>query len=175
MIWHHDNRLILITGGIRGGKSRYATERLAEETGGVLFVATAMPSDDELRERIEKHRSERPATWRTVEAVEGPLAPYLKGGERSMVLDCLTLYVGRRITEGASAADVAVEIDEAVGRMIETFALSVVVTNEVGCGIIPDNAMARHYSEVLGRANQHIAARASEVVFMVSGISLRVK
>jgi adenosylcobinamide kinase/adenosylcobinamide-phosphate guanylyltransferase len=169
------NLLVFITGGVRSGKSRFALERATAAAGQVLFVATALANDDELRARITKHRAERPAGWRTAEATEGDLAGHIDGDEPCLVLDCLALYVGRRLTEGTKPGRIIEEVESASRRMLDRFDLSIVVSNEVGSGIIPDNAMAREYSEVLGKANQVVAALADEVVLMVSGIPVKVK
>jgi adenosylcobinamide kinase/adenosylcobinamide-phosphate guanylyltransferase len=168
-------RLVLVTGGVRGGKSTYALERVRSGSQSVLFVATAIPNDSELRERIKKHKVERPDTWRTVEATEGVLGAHLAGDEGALILDCLTLYVGRRLTEGVPPESIIDEVEEAADLMSERFSLAVIVTNEVGWGVIPDNELARAYSEVLGKANQVIADRADEVMLMVSGIPVKVK
>lgn len=169
------NRLVLVTGGVRGGKSGYALERASSTAKGVLFVATALPNDGEMRERIRMHRAQRPDGWRTVEATAGELAAHLAGAEEVLVLDCLTLYVGRRLTEGVAPETIITEVHDAAARMLERFSLSVVVTNEVGWGVIPDNELARAYSETLGKVNQVVAARAGEVMLMVTGIPVKVK
>lgn len=171
--------LTLVTGGVRSGKSGHALELARRAGGPVLFVATALASDDEMRERIEKHRAERPADWATVEATEGPLAGSLGGdhpaGREVLLLDCLTLYVSRRLTDEAAADDVFDELEAAVLSIKRDFRTSIVVTNEVGSGVIPANELARRFTEVLGRANRLVAARADRVLLMVSGIPVEVK
>jgi len=166
-------RLIFLTGGIRSGKSGRAVDIALTAGGPVLFVATAGASDEEMRERIENHRSGRPAGWRTAEALTGTLAPLIAGGEPTVLLDCLTLYVGRRVTEDASAREVLDEVDHALSAL-EAHDLAIVVSNEVGSGVVPDNALARFYSEVLGSVNALVARRATEVYLMVSGIPVRI-
>lgn len=170
--------LTLVTGGVRSGKSGHALE-IARQAGGphgpVLFVATALVSDGEMLARIEKHRAERPDHWMTVEVTEGELAGSLAGGGEVLLLDCLTLYVARRVTDGAAPDDVTREVEEGVEAMKRDFGMSVVVTNEVGSGVIPEGELARRFTEVLGRANQLVAARADRVLLMVSGIPLEVK
>ena len=168
-------KLILVTGGVRSGKSSHALALAVEAETPVLFVATALASDSEMVERIARHRSERPGSWRTEEATSGELEEYVSGGEEVAVLDCMTLYVGRRLTEGVDERQIAREVEAAVDAMRGSHRLSVVVSNEVGCGIIPDNRLAREFSEALGRANQAVAAAADEVLFMISGIPLKVK
>lgn len=168
-------KLILITGGVRSGKSSYAQELAHAEGKQVLFVATAHASDEEMVERIARHRAERPAGWRTAEATEGELEQHVVGNEDVALLDCLTLYVGRRLVEGVPGEQIAVEVSSAIELMKSSHGLSIAVSNEVGWGIIPDNRLAREYSEALGRVNQVAAAAADEVLMMVSGIPMKVK
>jgi adenosylcobinamide kinase/adenosylcobinamide-phosphate guanylyltransferase len=167
-------KIVFITGGVRSGKSSHAVN-LARDEKSVLFVATAIPFDEEMDERIQKHREQRPADWRTVEATRGALTGHVKGDEGVLVLDCITLYVARRLTEEAPALKIVKEVEEAVEEMRGGFELSVLVSNEVGSGVVPDNALARSFTEVLGQANHILAARADEVLLMVSGIPVKVK
>lgn len=167
-------KLVFITGGVRSGKSSHAV-KMAEAATSVLFVATALPSDREMRERIQKHRAHRPVPWRTAEATRGTLAEHVGGDEDILVLDCLTLYAARRLTEGAPAEEIMKEVEEALGKMRGGFELSILVSNEVGSGVIPENAQARRFSELLGQVNQLASGLADEVLLMVSGIPLKVK
>jgi adenosylcobinamide kinase/adenosylcobinamide-phosphate guanylyltransferase len=167
-------RIVFITGGVRSGKSSQAL-KMVEKKKDVLFLATALPSDEEMRERIQRHKGERPAGWRTAEAIHGMLVEYIEGEEDILVIDCLTLYVGRRLTEGAPPEEISKEVEAAVERMRAGFELSAVISNDVGSGVIPDNALARRFTEVLGQVNQLVAGSADEVLMMVYGIPLRVK
>lgn len=175
-------RLVLILGGARSGKSRFAQE-MASKHPRVLFVATAEPLDEEMRTRIEEHKRQRPAAWRTVEApcrVAERLAESLD--DASMVLvDCLTLLASNLMTrvEVADYGDLEVDVIGEVERLLEamgrTSAECIVVSNEVGLGLVPDNELGRAYRDILGRANSLVASRADEVYFMVAGIPVRVK
>lgn len=180
-------RLILIVGGARSGKSTMA-ERMAAELGGgaeVLFVATAEAYDDEMRTRIRQHQADRPAGWRTLEAPRnlGPrIAAALSGTEKAVVVDCITLLVSNLVC--ALPADVSVREAEAVvaAEIMALIAASrashatwIMVSNEVGLGIVPDNPLARTYRDALGRANQQLAAAADQVFFPVAGLPLRLK
>jgi adenosylcobinamide kinase / adenosylcobinamide-phosphate guanylyltransferase len=168
--------LVLVTGGVRSGKSRRALEMASESGGGVLFVATALASDGEMVDRIGRHRSERPEAWRTVEALSGKLADALEPeAEETLVVDCLGLYVSRRIMEGASTGLAAREVLDAAMLATRRFSLSVFVSNEVGSGLVPDNELGRTFTEELGLANQDVARAADRVVLMVAGIPVRVK
>lgn len=146
--------MTLITGGAASGKSRYA---IARAHGNVLFIATCEPRDDEMRAKIRRHQSERPAHWRTLEAWRDITIP---PGFDAVILDCVTLLVAQCMLAGIEP-----KIPDA----------DFIVTNEVGLGLVPDNPLGREFRETLGRVNQDLARRAREVVLMVSGIPVRIK
>lgn len=172
--------LTLITGGARSGKSTYA-ERLAVSLARpVIFVATAEPKDDDMRQRIAAHQANRPAGWQTIEeplSVTIALRARFPGGHTGLampivLLDCLTLLVSNLLLAGRPAP---AEIEALIAWQRSTGATLIAVTNEVGLGIVPDNVLARQYRDLLGQANQAFAAAASRVVLMVSGIALQIK
>jgi len=178
-------RLLLVLGGARSGKSAYA-QQVAQELGGarVLFVATAQAWDEEMTQRITQHRQERPTAWRTLEAphnVGQTIA--LELGEATVVLvDCLTLLVSNtilRLSESpdptAAAAAVQAEIAALLQTCQRSAATYIVVSNEVGLGLVPDNPLGRLYRDLLGRANQTLATQAEAVYFMVAGLPVEVK
>jgi adenosylcobinamide kinase/adenosylcobinamide-phosphate guanylyltransferase len=178
--------LVLILGGARSGKSSHA-ERLAAELSsgqGVLYVATAQAWDDEMRARIAKHQADRPASWRTVEAPTGAgaAAAAARRGEPVVLLDCLTLLTSNvviALPEGATAQEAeAAALAEAQG-ILDAFragdATWILVSNEVGLGIVPPYPLGRLYRDALGRVNQKLAAAADRVVFMVAGLPMGVK
>ncbi len=179
-------QLILILGGSRSGKSDFA-EQLAARIAGpkVVFCATAEGLDDDMRERIARHRSKRPAEWRTIEeplSVCTAIADLERKAdlrEHVVVLDCLTLWVSNIMLRNGNEIMDAAAIDVAGGQLLDTFANGtatwIVVSNEVGQGLMPPNAMARRYSELLGRANRRIAAVADCVYLMVAGVAVDVK
>ncbi len=178
----------LITGGARSGKSRYA-QHLAEKSGGrVLFVATAVAGDEEMRRRIEQHRRERPSGWRTLEAATGigREIPRALGDAELVIVDCITLLVSnvilKRVDEAgvpteaaATEREVSQEIRELLDCIERADADFVIVTNEVGLGIVPANLISRLYRDLLGRANQMLAGAADEVVMMIAGLPMQVK
>lgn len=188
--------LILILGGARGGKSTYA-EGLASELGGdnVVFLATAEALDDEMEARIAKHQAERPAGWRTVEApsllgaVPGGALDGALAGAQVVLLDCLTLLASNALlaagapaevtTAAASGGGAEASVEAEVSALLDIFARGeaswIVVSNEVGLGLVPDNALGRTYRDALGRANQRVAAAADRVVFLVAGLPLQLK
>ena len=176
--------LTLILGGARSGKSSHA-QQLARERGGddVLFVATAEALDDEMAARIAVHRAGRPAAWRTLEAPrhvgEAISQSELCG---AVLVDCLTLLVSNAVVmlpESASAAEAEVaalaEVDELIAAYRRGAASWIVISNEVGLGLVPPYQVGRAYRDALGRANQRLAAEANEVLFMVAGIPMKVK
>lgn len=164
-------KVTLVTGGAGSGKSRYACE-CAEASGPkVLFVATCVPRDDEMRAKVAKHRSERPPGWKTVEATSR-IADVLAPGHDAAVVDCLTLLVSQLMLDDAAESDILSE----VARLCEVPSYPVfVVTNEVGWGIVPDNSLARRFREIAGRANRVAAECAERVVLMVAGVPVTIK
>lgn len=184
-----DQKITLILGGVRSGKSRYAEELAAQRADRVLFVATAEPGDAEMRARIAAHQRDRPPAWGLLEAplrVGRRLAGQLSGVD-TVILDCVTLLVANVLTAApagvAAGSDPEVDPSEAVRLEIEELLQVVrrhtvnclIVSNEVGLGIVPDNALARLYRDALGMANQLLAREADEVLFMVAGMPLKVK
>ncbi len=166
-------RLILVTGGARAGKSAFAQEWAhALGDGMVSFIATAQPLDEEMRQRIAQHRAERPPSWETLEEpLEVPYTLSLAQG-RVVLLDCLTLWVSNLMLAGR---EVLPEVENLLAARAETGKTLLVVTNEVGMGIVPDNALARRYRDLLGAANRRIAEEADVVYLLVSGIPLKLK
>jgi adenosylcobinamide kinase/adenosylcobinamide-phosphate guanylyltransferase len=162
--------LVLYVGGARSGKSSLAVARAEAEGAAVVFVATGEAGDDEMAERIERHRHERPAAWATVEEpaeLERALRAVPAGS--TILLDCLSLWVANVLDDPSVEARGAAAAEIAAGRD----GLTIAVTNEVGLGIVPDNALARRYRDVLGRVNATWAAEAGEAHFVVAGRALR--
>jgi len=180
-------KLILVTGGARSGKSRFAQQRaeqFSREKGGrVLFVATAEESDDEMRARISRHRHDRPADWTTIETpLEAAAHIAAHSGEFGFILlDCLTLFVSSHLLAAGDAPPEKIEaaVDQSIADLLAAArsgpATVLIVTNEVGMGLHPMSALGRLFQDIAGRANQQAAAAADEVVFMVSGLPLVLK
>jgi adenosylcobinamide kinase/adenosylcobinamide-phosphate guanylyltransferase len=176
--------LTLILGGARSGKSAYA-ERLAARAGGrILYVATAEAGDDEMAERIAAHRAGRPAGWTTLEAPRGAGAAILATGMEYdvVLLDCLTLLANNVIVplpEPISAPEAEAALRREVDSLLAVYAASsakwLVISNEVGLGLVPPYPLGRVYRDALGRANQQLAGAADHVYFMVAGLPLVVK
>lgn len=184
-------RIVLVTGGARSGKSNFAetlVKGLSEE---VTYIATAIPFDDEMKERIAKHQSDRPAYWKTLEAysnLDGQIAA-IESSSAVALLDCVTVMAANLMFEkrmdgyeGLSRADraeleayVTGAFEALVEEVFKSRLTLVCVTNEIGMGIVPDNAMTRLYRDIAGRVNQYLASKADEVHFVVSGIPMRIK
>jgi adenosylcobinamide kinase/adenosylcobinamide-phosphate guanylyltransferase len=173
-------KTVFITGGSRSGKSRHAMELARAIAGKRVFIATAQGLDAEMADRITRHRRERESagSWITVEEpLEVAEAVRKHADSAVIVLDCVTLWVtnllltGENLTEDAVSA-LAGELSRAAGEAAGTV---IIVSNETGMGIVPDNELSRRFSDLAGRANQVIAAAADEVIFMVSGYPLYLK
>ena len=166
-------RLTLVLGGARSGKSRYAESLIAAHAPPWVYVATAEPLDDEMRARIAEHRARRGADWRAVEAprdLAGALERHTAGGP--VLVDCLTLWLSNLMLADADIEAESTRLETALAGVAGPVVL---VSNEVGSGIVPDNALARRFRDAQGRLNQRMAGRADRVVLMVAGLPLVVK
>ena len=178
----------MIIGGARSGKSSFAA-KLAPKLGRpVLFVATAEAGDEEMKHRIEKHQRERPADWCTLEVTThiGSQIEKKIGGAQVVIVDCITLLVsnifnqysdqsGEQIDARLIEEKLIAEVDELVECMNKVDSSFIIVTNDVGLGLVPANRIGRLYRDLLGRANQMLAQRADKVYLMVAGLPVRVK
>jgi adenosylcobinamide kinase/adenosylcobinamide-phosphate guanylyltransferase len=174
-------RLILVLGGTRSGKSTFGLKRARELAEGqpAIYLATAQPGDPELDERIEGHRQARPADWPTIDV--GPdLAGTIRGCDpvSTILLDGLTLWLSTVTGHGADV-DVDGLLDGPVAAAIEAIGTHagpvVVVSDEIGLGVVPMHASTRAFRDALGLAHQRLAAVADEVVFMVAGLPLTLR
>jgi len=172
---------ILILGGARSGKSNFAQSMASDLGGRVVFVATAEAGDADMRRRIAAHRKSRPESWLTIESPLNIAESIggLAGKADVVVIDCITLLVSNIMlkTRRKASAEKAVlkELDALVGCMGESPATFILVSNEVGMGVVPDNELGRHYRDCLGRANQILSRKADEVYFMAAGLHIRMK
>jgi adenosylcobinamide kinase / adenosylcobinamide-phosphate guanylyltransferase len=183
-------KLIFITGGARSGKSSFAESLLAGKNS-VLYVATGIGFDDEMKDRIGRHRNRRNPGWETVEAYRD-LARVLEEklrGREAVLLDCVTIMVSNIMVldagvdwDNAAMADVESAEGRARNEILQFISLArafhgdtLIVSNEVGMGIVPAAPLGRHYRDIAGKINMLIAAEADEVYFMVSGIPVKIK
>jgi adenosylcobinamide kinase/adenosylcobinamide-phosphate guanylyltransferase len=163
--------LTLLLGGARSGKSTLAVQMAERQPAPVTFVATAEPFDDDLRERVVRHRLERPPHWTTVECpVELAGAVRAVGDDQFLVVDCLTVWMGNLY---AHDLDISSSVTSLVDALTARSGATVVVSNEVGMGIHPDTRMGREYRDDLGRLNQAVAAVADTTLLLVAGRALR--
>ena len=173
--------IILITGGARSGKSRQAQQLGESLPGKKLFVATCPITDAEMRQRIEQHRQDRQgAGWQTVEEtvnLEQALAD--NSACEVVLIDCLTLWINNLLfTDAGNMLDaeaVSVKVCKLLAVCAKRSGVVIMVTNEVGLGIVPENALARRYRDLVGRCNQEIAAAADRVIMSVCGIPVDIK
>lgn len=169
----------MVTGGARSGKSAFA-ERIAEQTGDrLLFIATGKAIDEEMRERIENHRKSRCDTWETIEA-DGNVPELLAGqaeteGTRTVLIDCLAFYVADLMnTHDLNEKEIMEHFDRLINGLRSDMTL-ILVSNEVGSGVVPVYPVGRSFRDILGRVNQKFAAVADTVVMMVAGIPVEIK
>jgi adenosylcobinamide kinase/adenosylcobinamide-phosphate guanylyltransferase len=187
-------RLVLILGGARSGKSAYA-ERLAGQMAQgrmVAYVATATADDDEMRQRITRHRAERPADWITLEAPLDPAHALLDDARAAsagvVLLDCVTLLVSNLLLDSAGhemdeerfdAAVADTRVQRAIADLLAAYrqlpASLILVSNEVGMGLVPPYPLGRVYRDLLGRANARLAREADAVLFMLAGLPVELK
>lgn len=191
--------IILITGGARSGKSTYAEiraralEAASSPGSGILYVATCIADDEEMRDRVQRHQSRRPAGWHTLEAsddVGGRIAETAAGaaGLKGVLLDCVTLLVSRCMTRCLSDWDtitaedadrvesvMKTEVDGLLAAAAGLPCPMILVTNEIGMSLVPGYASGRLFRDVAGRANQILAASADEVILCISGIPVQIK
>ncbi len=169
-------KIIFVLGGDRSGKSRYALTR-AEPYEHRSFIATALPIDTEMRQRIAAHRQERGTTFQTIEEPYdlGAAIRALPLETEVAVIDCLTVWLGNLLFKYGEELDSAEEIP-CFFKVLETPPCTlVIVSNEIGLGVIPADPQTRHFRDQMGGLNQRVAALADEVVFLISGLPLRLK
>jgi adenosylcobinamide kinase / adenosylcobinamide-phosphate guanylyltransferase len=171
-------RISLITGGARSGKSSHAIS-LAQSFKGnrFFFIATGEALDLEMASRIAHHKATRPTNFVTIEETLDPAIALaaLELRADGVILDCLTLWVSNLMGIGAQDEAILASADRLAGALARASFSSIIVTDEVGAGIVPDNPAARRFRDLLGWTNQKIAAVAKEVILMVAGYPLRVK
>jgi len=177
-VQNQNNSVTLVLGGVRSGKSRYA-QQLAEQSTRVTFVATAERRDDEeMRRKIDRHRADRPTHWTTVEE---PLAlgRVVRTGEEqcdAILIDCLTLF-GANLMESYENDEAGLEacIEDLCAALKTTNRTVILVSNEVGSGVVPAYALGRRFRDLVGEINQRVAAVADTVLLMVAGLPLPLK
>ncbi len=168
---------VLVLGGARSGKSTYALQRAQAWRGSLMYMATAEGKDEEMRTRIAQHQAQRRSSrWTTIEEPIEVVWQLKEINDRIgvVVLDCVTLWVSNALLSGQRD-----ELESQVAELVEEIPLFsfhfLAVSNEVGLGLVPDNALGREYRDLLGSVNQQLAKACQEVVFMAAGLSLKMK
>jgi adenosylcobinamide kinase / adenosylcobinamide-phosphate guanylyltransferase len=167
-------RVTLVLGGARSGKSRHAEGLARRHKGRLVYIATGEITDDEMRLRIERHREDRGAKWMTVEAPLDLVAALQQADHASafILVECITMWINNLIYH---KMDVAAQVKRLCAALPEMRGQIVIVSNEVGLGIVPDNALARAFRDEAGRANQALAEIADEVLFIAAGLPMTLK
>lgn len=184
-------KITLITGGARSGKSTFAEKTVNELNEKTAYIATAIPFDEGMKERIKKHVEQRPDFWTTYEkhTKVDEIITEISMEHKVVLLDCITVLITNTMFEDsnvdwdtidyANLDRIEKRIQDDLSKMMEKFKLydlSVfIVTNEVGQGIVPENRLARVFRDLAGRANQYLASQADDVYFVVSGIPIKIK
>ncbi len=186
-----ESKIILVTGGARSGKSSFAEKLIADLSGKIAYIATAIPFDEGMKDRIKKHRKSRPDYWTTYEVYKDIYKYIDEISEKhdAVLLDCVTILVTNLMFEnhnidwdkvGWEKID---EIERNIKEQIELFIKAlrdarmtcVIVTNELGMGIVPENRLSRIFRDIAGRINQYVASNSDEVYLAVSGIPVKIK
>ena len=170
-------KFTFVMGGARSGKSRYAQE-LAKKIGKmVAFIATCTPCDEEMKRRITLHKKSRPRNWKTIEEpkdIKSALSK-LKNKFNVVIIDCLGILVSNFLADGLKETEIKMEIESIARILSKSKFTPIVVSNEVGGGIVPDNPLARAFRDILGIANQVMARYADTVYVMQAGIAVKIK
>ncbi len=170
-------KFILILGGARSGKSNYAVELGKKLSEKVAFIATATASDEEMVKRIKLHKISRPRHWKLIEETKdiNSFLPKLKKSYEVILIDCITLWISNLLLENFKDRIILNKVNELLNTISVTDFTTIIVSNEVGCGIVPENHLARRFRDLLGSANQAMAKKANEVIVMQAGIPLKIK
>ncbi len=169
---------LFVLGGARSGKSRYAQQRAEERAGRHFYVATAQVWDEEMRARVELHQADRDGRWSTIEAplLLAETIGLLSAPDSVVLVDCLTLWATNLLLhDGGEEADILSATAGLCAAIAAFEGALVLVSNEVGYGIVPENALARRFRDEAGRINQAVAAACEEVMLVAAGLPLRLK
>ncbi len=170
-------KITFILGGARSGKSAYALKIAKNMGASVAFIATGEPLDREMKERIALHKDKRPKDWKTFEEPLEPVSVLKKVGAKFdvVIIDCLTLLIANLMQKGLKEAAIETKINELLSVLKKIQTQAIIVSNEVGLGIVPVNKLTRDFRDIAGRINQLVAEKADRVFFLVSGLPWRIK
>lgn len=166
--------LILVLGGIRSGKSRFASQLARQLSREVAVIATCIPLDKEMTARVEEHKLQRPKHWQTIEAPK-EIIPHLQESE-VILIDCLNMFISNLLLDGLTPETILAKISSlAEGISKKKNGWVIIVSNEVGSCLVPTNKLARVFTDLLGKANQIMADCADEVYLLIAGIPVKIK
>lgn len=170
-------KFIFILGGARSGKSKYAVKLAKKLKGQVAFIATTTSPDGEMRKRIKLHKISRPRHWKLIEEGKdiGKVLSTLNNKYRIVLIDCLGLLISNLLANNLEDKEIEVKVIGLIRTVLKTNLITILVSNEVGTGIVPENAIARRFRDLLGLSNQMMAEKADEVILMHSGIPVKIK
>ncbi len=169
-------RIIFVTGSVRSGKSSFAVSLARKIDRQVVFVATCKPADREMKERVRKHKKSRPKTWKTIEEeMHLPAVIRKIKGKKVVIIDCLTLWISNLLLSGLKEKQVLKRVVSLIAALKSTNSSLIVISNEVGWGIVPDNRLCRVFRDIIGVAHQKIARVSNEAYLLISGIPLKMK
>ena len=171
------NKIIFVTGGARSGKSSFAislAQKLSKNSN-VLYIATAETRDKEMKKRVEKHCLSRPKEWQTIVVLDRLKDSLPKKRKHVFLLDCMTMYISNQILKGKTEDVIFDEIKNFISILRKRKNTTIIVSNEVGMGIVPRNRLARIFRDISGRINQYLAQESDEAYFTVSGLHLKLK
>ena len=170
------SKLIFVTGGARSGKSNYALS-IAKKHKRVAFIATCQPLDQEMAKRIKLHRQSRPENWQTFEEPQkvALMLNKMDGNFDCVLIDCFTLLVSNLLLAKFTESKIFGEIQSILTNIKKKKATTIIVSNEVGLGLVPNTRLGRDFRDIAGKVNQLVAEKANEVFFTVSGIPLKIK
>lgn len=168
-------KITFILGGAGSGKSKFAL-KMANEGKNVAFVATCDSKDGEMKRKIDAHREERPSHWPTIEAGSTPFEPAWPNGKTDcLMIDSLTLWVSELLMREVPLEEILRKCEACLNEASRRFEHTIVVSDEVGFGIVPENRLARDFRELLGKINQQVAQMAGEVFFVAAGLPIQMK
>ncbi|MCD6231135.1 bifunctional adenosylcobinamide kinase/adenosylcobinamide-phosphate guanylyltransferase [Candidatus Aerophobetes bacterium] len=170
-------KIIFITGGVRSGKSSYAVELAKKMKKEVIFLATGGAKDEEMKERIKSHIKKRPSSWKTIEEEKNiiPIFSQIKSPHKVIIIDCLTLLISNLLLEHYSEKFIINYIEEIIKIILKSPHTVIIVSNEVGWGVVPESALGRKFRDILGKSNQIMTKYAQRVYLMISGIAIKLK
>ncbi len=171
------SKITFILGGARSGKSSKAITLAKEKGVRVAFIATSQALDQEMATRIALHKRARPIRWKTFECPRDISWALKEAGNKFevIIIDCLTLWVSNLLLGADKEREILDKIKRVIAALKKTKSDTIIVSNEVGLGVVPDNALGRSFRDIAGKVNQIVAAKADEVIFMVAGLPWKIK